>query len=272
METPSPYGHDEHMEKYRADREAREQAERDRLAAALGKDWNPVRPADVRAWEVVEPPRFKKDYVGSFVRVLDVPRHQYGGNAHDAVPDNAVMQIRTRVTGYSSSGKVVLNCDWHCPCCGRSHEKIIDESAIAEGKVHFLSPGVESSGLRVAFYLAAPYTHDDPAIRQQRWLDATRAAVWLRQQGHMVLSPISMGHPMAVMGVDGDWQAWQDTCLAMLEACASMAILQTPGWEQSVGIAKEADHAHKIGMPLWRLAPTDDGQYRLEAAGKARWW
>ncbi len=271
MDTPSHDHHAGYLASLEADRAEREQAECARLTAALGDGWQPLRPADVRAWDAAPPPKFKKDYPGQFVRVLDVPRYGYG-LGHDPVPDNAVMQIRTRITGAGSGNETILNCDWHCPCCGHAHGRELKESAIAEGKVQFLSPGVESSGLRASFYLAAPYTHDDPDVRQQRWLDATRAAAWLMRQGHMVLSPISMGHPMTVMGADGDWTAWQQACLAMLEACACMVILHVPGWEQSVGIAAEADHAHKIGMPLWRLAPTDDGQYRLEAAGKVRWW
>jgi len=272
METPSPYGHDEHMEKYRADREAREQAEHDRLAAALGKDWNPVRPADVRAWDVVPAPKFKKDYVGSFVRALDVPRNEYA-SVRDAVPDNAVMQIRTRNTGfgYSGSNKVVLNCDWHCPCCGHAHEKVLDESAIAEGKLQFLAPSKHSAGScgeKYFFYLASPYSHPEHSVREQRWLEAARAAAWLMNNGHRVLSPISMGHPMAVWGAKGDWQAWQHVCLAMLAATKSLCILMIDGWEQSVGIRAELDHARKLGMTVWSLLPQNDGDYQFGVSTK----
>jgi hypothetical protein len=275
METPSPYGHDEHMEKYRADREAREQVELDRLAAALGKNWNPVRPADVRAWNVVPAPKFKKDYPGQFVRVLDVPRHQYGGNAHDAVPDNAVMQIHARNTGMGSGNEIILNCDWHCPCCGHAHQKEIKETAIAEGKLQFLSPGDDhaaDAAAQLIVYLAAPYTHPHPAVRQERWLDASRAAAWLMQCGHSVISPISMGHPICVHGAEGDWAAWQCTCLAMLEAAQDMVILDIDGWRDSNGIRAEATRARRLGMPLWLLTPTNVGSFSIRAMQEQRWW
>lgn len=276
METPSPHGSDAHMDKYAADREGREQAERDRKSAALGASWQPVRPADVRAWNVVEPPRFKKDYAGAFVRALDVPRHQHGGNAHDAVPDNAVMQIRARSTGTGAGGTgTILNCHWYCPCCGHAHEKVLDESAIAEGKLQFLSPGDDhatDAAAQYISYLAVPYTHPDPAVRQERWLEASRAAAWLMGVGYPVISPISMGHPVCVMGAGGDWAAWQRVCLAMLEAAQDMIILAVDGWRESTGIRAEATHARKLGMPMWRLTPTTGDGFALTGMRDRRWW
>jgi hypothetical protein len=39
-------------------------------------------------------------------------------------------------------------------------------------------------------YLASPFTHDDPAVRQQRFEAACRAAAILISQGKTVFSPI----------------------------------------------------------------------------------
>lgn len=273
METPSPYGSDEHMEKYRAERAAREQAERDSKAEVLGADWQPSRPADLRVWDVVAPPKFKKDYPGQFVRALDIPRWFSG----DAVPDNAVMRIRARYTGAGASGgDVILSCDWHCPCCGHAHGKDIKESAIAEGTLQFLAPGdnhaTQAAGRRIV-YLAAPYTHPDPAVRQERWLEASRAAAWLMGVGHSVISPISMGHPVGVMGAEGDWAAWQHTCLAMLDAANVLFVLDIDGWKDSTGVRAEACHALKSGKPIWQLArrPHDDVSYYINPL-RDRWW
>ena len=272
----SDHDFDAYNANLRAEREAREQAERDRLTVALGVDWNPVRPADVRSWGDVPPPKYKKDYPGKFIRCLTVPRNAYAGlGDHDPVPDFAVMQIRKRDTGMAGSGEATLTCDWYCPCCGRSHEKYLPESMIDEGGIKFLTPEEPySCGEKYFFYLAAPYTHPDPAVRQQRWLDATRAAAWLMQQGHRVLSPISMGHPMSVMGAGGDWGAWNAQCLAMLEAARAMCILKQDdaAWRQSVGIQAEAEHAHKLGRPIWSLTPMESGGYNLGIQAEQRWW
>lgn len=272
----SEYDWDAYNANLQAEREARQQTERDRLTVALGVDWNPVRPADVRSWATVPAPQYKKDYPGKFIRCLTVPRHTYAGVLdHDPVPDYAVMQIRSRQTGLNADGTASLFCDWYCPCCGSKHEKAMSESLIDEGGIQFLTPKESySCGEQYFFYLAAPYTHPDQAVRQQRWLDATRAAAWLMQQGHRVLSPISMGHPMSVMGAGGDWGAWHTQCLAMLEATRAMCILKmdTEAWRRSVGIQAEAEHAHKLGRPIWSLTPMEDGSYNLGMQTEQRWW
>jgi hypothetical protein len=271
----SDYDWDANNARVQAEREAREQAESDRLAAALGAAWNPVRPADVRSWDTVSVPKYKKDYTGKFIRCFDVPRQSYAGGAnHDPVPDYAVMQVRSRQTGLNADGSASLFCDWYCPCCGSKHEKVMSESLIDEGGITFLTPREPYCCEETSFfYLAAPYTHPDPEVRQQRWLDATHAAAWLMQQGHRVLSPISMGHPMSVMGAGGDWGTWHAQCLAMLEATGAMCILQQDnnGWRQSIGIQAEAEHARKLGRPIWSLVPTKNG-YDLGMLAEQRWW
>lgn len=237
-------------------------------------------PRDLRQYRIVPPPKYKKDYGGQLVRVpkmpllpdYDVQLNKRVHKPDPLVPDGAIFTLRARYTnGINSKGEpqAQLVCDWLCPCCGHKHERTFPDSMLEEGKVEFveetplLAPGVS----RVV-YLAAPYTHPDPQVRQQRWIDACDAAVDLMRMGYAVLSPISMGHPIAHRGQDagigGDWQAWQAACLAMMAGCSHFAVLQTEGWKQSVGIQAEVDHAHKLGLPIWAMIDLEEHGYGFE--------
>jgi len=55
-------------------------------------------------------------------------------------------------------------------------------------------------------YLASPYTSDDPAVRQQRFEAACRAAAAMIRQGQTVFSPIAHSHAICAFGVPLDWR------------------------------------------------------------------
>jgi hypothetical protein len=50
-------------------------------------------------------------------------------------------------------------------------------------------------------YLASPYSHPDPAVREARFREACRAAAKLMRLGQPAFSPIVHGHPIAVYGL-----------------------------------------------------------------------
>jgi hypothetical protein len=149
-------------------------------------------PLDLRAWKRVAPPKFKKDYPGKMLRIIEPPVQRVwertdGVYGHVEKPDpllpsGAVLSLRTRHTnGINSEGQsqAELVCDWLCPCCGHKHERQIKESLLTEDKIEFVE---EEDGLAASpadiLYLACPYTDDDPKVRQDRWLAVSGAAAW----------------------------------------------------------------------------------------------
>jgi len=59
-------------------------------------------------------------------------------------------------------------------------------------------------------YLACPYSHPDSNVREYRFKMANRAAAKLMRDGHIVYSPISHTHPIAMEGdLPLDW-AYED--------------------------------------------------------------
>jgi Domain of unknown function (DUF1937) len=100
-------------------------------------------------------------------------------------------------------------------------------------------------------YLACPYTHEDPALRDARFHQATRAAARLIEKGEIVYSPITMTHPIdlvlaAESGTLGSdyWVAFDEAFMAF---CDEVVVLMIEGWDKSSGIKREIAYfqAHK---------------------------
>lgn len=106
-------------------------------------------------------------------------------------------------------------------------------------------------------YLASPYSHPDPAVREQRFRAACRAAVALLHAGQVVFSPITHSHPLAQHGLPENWQFWERYDRAFLERCDEVVVLTLDGWEESVGVQAEILIARELGKPVRYVAPED---------------
>lgn len=100
-------------------------------------------------------------------------------------------------------------------------------------------------------YLAAPYSHENFAIRHERFELITQFALNLVQGGDIVFSPITHGHPMAMRGdLPTDWPFWERHCRAFLSASSKLIVLCLPGWEDSFGVKAEIALAESLGLPI----------------------
>jgi hypothetical protein len=104
-------------------------------------------------------------------------------------------------------------------------------------------------------YLASPYSHPDPAIRDARFQAACRAAATLMRAGHHVFSPIAHSHPIAAYGLPTEWAFWEAQMRYHLETSAQVVVLTLDGWRESVGIAAEVRIASELGEPVRYLSP-----------------
>lgn len=101
-------------------------------------------------------------------------------------------------------------------------------------------------------YLATPYTHPDPQVREARFFTVSERANALMREGFLVFSPITHGHLIGVMGgLPGDFTFWKEHCLSFLHHWAeAVYVLAQPGWQDSVGVAAEIEEAQRIGLPV----------------------
>ncbi len=104
-------------------------------------------------------------------------------------------------------------------------------------------------------YLASPYSHDDPAIREQRFHAVCRETAELMRRGNVVFSPIVHGHPLVGHGLPTDWPFWERFDREHLRRCNELVVLTLDGWRESVGVAAEIRIASDLGKPVRYLAP-----------------
>ena len=102
-------------------------------------------------------------------------------------------------------------------------------------------------------YLAAPYSHTDPAIIDWRVEKVDRLAAKLMDAGHIVFSPVSHSHRIArythVEPCNHEFWLRQD--LPWMVLCKVFMIYCLPGWRESRGIIeKERPRAIELGLTL----------------------
>lgn len=99
-------------------------------------------------------------------------------------------------------------------------------------------------------YLASPYSHPDPVVRDQRYLAACRATVNLLRTGKSVFSPVVQGHALSRFGLPTDWQFWQRHDREHLRRSDEILVLTLDGWRESVGVLAEIELAQQFGKPV----------------------
>ncbi len=90
------------------------------------------------------------------------------------------------------------------------------------------------------YYLGSPYTHEDEAVRNERYDLACLATVKLLKMGIHIFSPIGHSHPLARdYGLAGDWKFWEDYDKTMMRPAEGLIILTIDGWRESTGLSHE---------------------------------
>ena len=100
-------------------------------------------------------------------------------------------------------------------------------------------------------YLASPYSHPDPAIKEQRYRDVLKVLADLTKAGIVAYSPIIHNHPIARdHNLAGDWDFWNRIDRVFLSRCSKMIVVQLEGWDVSIGIRDEIAMAQEFGIPI----------------------
>lgn len=112
-------------------------------------------------------------------------------------------------------------------------------------------------------YLASPYSHPSPGVRQARFEAVCQAAAQLMALGRLhVFSPIAHTHSIAEAGnLPTDWAYWRAYDYTMLQVCARVIVLALDGWDESAGIRAESAIAQQLGLPICVLRPEEVEAY-----------
>ena len=105
-------------------------------------------------------------------------------------------------------------------------------------------------------YLASPYSHHDPAVRQQRFETVCFVAANLMREGKHVYSPIAHTHPIAMKGdLPKGWDFWEQFDRKMISACQEVWVVMMDGWQESKGVAAELAIAGEMGLKVRYIQP-----------------
>lgn len=100
-------------------------------------------------------------------------------------------------------------------------------------------------------YLAAPYNHQHSQFRELRFKLINVKAAELMCQGHIVFSPISHSHPIAVQeDLPLSFEFWQAMNESFIKWCDAVYVYRLDGWQHSKGIKAEIAYANKIKKPI----------------------
>jgi len=96
-------------------------------------------------------------------------------------------------------------------------------------------------------YLAVPYT----GMENISFIKANRKAADLILDGHIVFSPISHSHHIALQcDIAGNWETWINLDRSFIEWCDEVWVYRLNGWKKSKGIKAEIDIANELGKPI----------------------
>ena len=119
-------------------------------------------------------------------------------------------------------------------------------------------------GPQLDIYLAVPYTHFDPEIREKRYEAVTRLTGLMSKAGYIVFSPITHSHPVAKMTkLSGGWSFWSKIDYAFIRACKICVVYMLPGWDQSIGVQAEIDYCIKHNIPIVYVKSFKDFEERV---------
>ena len=100
-------------------------------------------------------------------------------------------------------------------------------------------------------YLASPYSHQNPIVRHQRYVDVCKAAARYMKAGEVIFCPIA--HSCSIEqqfdSMEG-FDFWMRQDLPVLARCAKLVVLMLEGWEQSRGVIAEMEFAATHGIPI----------------------
>jgi hypothetical protein len=101
-------------------------------------------------------------------------------------------------------------------------------------------------------YLATPYTATNKKILQFRIDSINQMAVNLIKQHHIVYSPITHWHHIALeYKLPMEENYWRDQNIAFIKWCDAMVINTIPGWASSKGVLYEIQKAKEYKKSIY---------------------
>ena len=106
-------------------------------------------------------------------------------------------------------------------------------------------------------YLGLPYSHENPAMQEERFTTALEVQAYLAERDIIVISPVAMCHECAKRwSLPTNAFFWQQQNDLLVESVDCFAYIEIPGWEESKGLAAEWKTAVAAGKGIIRIRLT----------------
>jgi len=100
-------------------------------------------------------------------------------------------------------------------------------------------------------YLACPYWHEDPEMREERYQMVTSKTARLMELGYQVFSPITHSHPISLNMKNKGHDFWMKQDYPYIELWADEVwVYAIDGWRESRGVGLEIEYAHSLDMEV----------------------
>ena len=100
-------------------------------------------------------------------------------------------------------------------------------------------------------YLASPYSHPDPFVREWRYLQAAKLLSQLLEQRRWTYSPIVHCHELKkICSLPAEHTFWLAYDCFILKRCSRLLVLRLPAWEDSRGVRMEMEFARANSIPI----------------------
>lgn len=104
------------------------------------------------------------------------------------------------------------------------------------------------------FYIASPYTHQNQAVRNDRFRDAMKFTAALMKLEIPCYSPIVHCHELAnTYELPTTFEYWIKMNHAMIDVSLGVVVLKIDGWDTSKGVTDEIEYAKRFHR-RWILA------------------
>lgn len=99
-------------------------------------------------------------------------------------------------------------------------------------------------------YLAAPYGHPDPTVRQARMNTYYKYEIKLMREGHFTVSPLAKVETAKHGDIPDTWDYWEQYSYELLSRCDEMIVLMIDGWNTSRGVTAEIEYCKRHDIPI----------------------
>ena len=102
------------------------------------------------------------------------------------------------------------------------------------------------------WYVASPYSHQNPMVMQERYDAVAKITADLIASGKIAFSPIVHDHGLrAHRNLPATFDFWKEQDFRLLSACDGLIVCDTiENWESSIGVQAEISYAVDNGIPV----------------------